>query len=250
MEDLGDPVLTTRATLEVARYTDIRLGLDVDARDAPLAREIEDPIACAAYLNLLANNLIVAGRYDDAISVTSIQESNANSLHLSFVRGHVATNRAASFIGLRRFEEAQAALEAIYDDDLPPWLEENARLVSARLALGRNDLDTAGRLMSSQPSSEIAAGLRGEYLALAVTRPCATGQARGSRPGRGGGRSDNALRGCRGVGPACTRDSCSHAKRARTRRAESTTRISQFRRRRCSGYGISSTSDITQGACR
>ncbi len=165
--ELGDPLLTARATLEIARYTDIRLGLDADAGIAPLANAIDDPIACAAYLNILANNLIVAGRYDDAMSVSQVQQRSAETLHLSFVDGHVATNRAASAIGLRRLDEAREVLDAMFDTDLPPWLQESGRLVSARLALAQNDIETAGQLMASPPSSDVAAGMRGEYLALA-----------------------------------------------------------------------------------
>jgi ATP/maltotriose-dependent transcriptional regulator MalT len=164
---LGDSVLTTRATLEIARYTDIRLGLDADAGSAPLTNAIDDPIACAAYLNILANNLIVAGRYDDAKSVTEVQQRSAEALHLSFVDVHVATNRAAHAIGLRRLHEARDVLDAMYENDLPPWLGESTRLVSARLALAQNDIETAGQLMASPPSSDVAAGMRGEYLALA-----------------------------------------------------------------------------------
>jgi ATP/maltotriose-dependent transcriptional regulator MalT len=165
--ELGDPLLTTRATLEIARYSDIRLGLEADAGDAPLAKAIDDPVACASYLNILANNLIVAGRYDDAMSVTEVQQRSAEEFRLPFVNGHVATNRAASAIGLRRLDEAREVLNAMFEADLPPWLEENARLVSARLALAQHDIETASRLMAPRPSSAVGAGMRGEYLALA-----------------------------------------------------------------------------------
>jgi DNA-binding NarL/FixJ family response regulator len=166
--DLDDPILKARADLQRARYEDIRRGLDVDSGVYPLATSITDPMDRAAYLNILANNLVVAGRYGDALQVIETQERDAREFHLVFVEGHVATNKAAALLGLRELDEAAEILASVTVSDAPAWLHENARLIVTRLALARGDLNLAVDLMKPRPRRELATGVLGEYLALAA----------------------------------------------------------------------------------
>jgi DNA-binding CsgD family transcriptional regulator len=174
--------LRARADLHIARYNDIRTGLATGAAAQRLAKRLDDPLERAAALNALANNLIVAGYYSQAFDVAQIQGRDADQYALDFVREHVATNRASAFVGMRRLDDAARALRSAPNLDLlSPWLNSNYRCIAARLAIAREDLDAAWAVIQQQPSEDLAAGMRGEHLAVAALVAAAKGMGASAR---------------------------------------------------------------------
>jgi DNA-binding CsgD family transcriptional regulator len=70
---------------------------------------------------------------------------------------------------MRRLDDAARALRSAPNvDQLSPWLNSNYRCIAARLAIAREDLDAAWSVIQQRPSEDLAAGMRGEHLAVAA----------------------------------------------------------------------------------
>jgi ATP/maltotriose-dependent transcriptional regulator MalT len=146
--------------------------------------QVEDPRVRTAFAYAVAGALAQRADYRDAKEWLSMFFEDADRFGLEFTLPYANWTAAQIALGLRRFAEAERALQAVEDaaersHDLHHDL--NARSLRARLLLQTGDIEGAVACVAAQPPERLIPSWRGEYYA---TRALAFACAGESAPAR------------------------------------------------------------------
>jgi LuxR family maltose regulon positive regulatory protein len=137
-----------------------------------------DPMVRTSFLNAVANAYLVAGRYEEALSATSLQITDANRFRLDFVLPHAFLNRAATFVALRRTAEAVRAIEIAerhFGGGRDTFAETNLVILKTKLAIADDCLAATRAPLERRFAALTGTTLDAEVAALLALVTAATG---------------------------------------------------------------------------
>jgi LuxR family transcriptional regulator, maltose regulon positive regulatory protein len=141
-------------------------GFSPDLFDAVhLAGKVDDPLIRLSYLHAYAGSLIFQARYQEGLSAITDHIAELERHRMDFALPHSYLRRATATRGLRRFRDARNALEIARrlaaDDDVAATVT----IEFAFLLLAEGRFSEASDALGSDPPSELAPGVQGEFLA-------------------------------------------------------------------------------------
>jgi DNA-binding NarL/FixJ family response regulator len=163
-----DLVRAVTGTLLLMRHTTgVREAPGVEeALDAlPLVRE---PRIRTSFTNTRAYQLILSGRYSDALALYENMLADVEAFQLGYVRPHAHWGLAAANLGLRRFGTADRWLQRMEhaaDASREGFLTLNAAVLRARLLLTLQRPEDACRALIIDEALQAHRSIRGEVLA-------------------------------------------------------------------------------------
>ncbi len=185
LESLPSPRASDRARTAVARIRFALLadtsglrGLDFDTRRVPLAG-VTDPWVRSGWSNTYGYALMLQGRYEEAREVLRAALSELRELRLAFGTPHVELSLAASELGLRHFGRSDALVRSVENGPAfgrDAFMQVNARMLRARLALAQLRPDDAVALTVDDFEDYSSLAMHGEYLATRALALSAAGE--------------------------------------------------------------------------
>jgi LuxR family transcriptional regulator, maltose regulon positive regulatory protein len=129
--------------------------------------EAHDPFARTSSLHYLAYAYLLAARYDESIEASKRQIAEARETGLAFVVDHGLLRQAGANIGLRKFGNAQRALDELRSrsTEISTFISSNLLLQEAKLGIAIGDLERARNLLERTPRDEARPAFRGELAA-------------------------------------------------------------------------------------
>ena len=126
----------------------------------------------------------MVGRYEQSLRATERLAAVAESCGIAFASRYAKINKAAAFIGLRRFALAErllASLERETRDEPGSYFRSNLAVQRARLYASISDLQRALDVLSLGPVDESSRTARGEFLGWQALLHAANGDLDRSR---------------------------------------------------------------------
>ncbi len=139
----------------------------------------EDPLARSSFAYNSSYSLAIRSEYRAALEIAALLLAEVDTYKLAFARPHSYWNIALIKLGLRRFGEAEKALQIVEDEVRERPLghhELNARILRARLALQTGQQAEAVRFVGRPDYETAFPSLHGEYLATRSLVLAVTGQ--------------------------------------------------------------------------
>lgn len=151
------------------RHFDGRLGSPLRLDDARRAlNRVEDPLARTALTYKAAYAHALRAEYSEATDWSTLFFKDAEAFVLDFALPYANWTKAIVKLGLRRFGEAERAIQAVEDassaDPEGPHAV-NARLLRARVCLQTGQWAEALAQVDDEPPALLIPSWRGEYLA-------------------------------------------------------------------------------------
>ncbi len=143
-----------------------------------------DPVAHTGLLSIYSYALTVVARYREALQAAETLASVAESCGIAFATRYAKINKAAAYIGLRRFALAErllSSLERETRDDPGTYLRSNLAVQRARLYASIGDTQRALDVFSLGPVDGCSQAARGEFLAWQALLHAASGELERSR---------------------------------------------------------------------
>jgi len=184
-----------RSPIDLARYTTARLAfrrvidpsglsgeLHVEAARLAIDR-IGDPRARTSMTYSIASALAARADYKEAKEWLKLFFADAEAFDLVFAMPLANWTLAQSALGLRRFGEAERALQAVEDSATRSGgfrHEINARSLRARLLLQTGQADAALACVSEPPEQFLIPSWRGEYYASRALALACSGDSDGT----------------------------------------------------------------------
>lgn len=106
----SDQVVYVGRKLNYETHVGIRPSLDEGRRAARLTDYVKDPVARAAFRNVLGYALAMSGDYSAALAIADDQIEDARRCRLNFVIPHVLITQAIARCGERNYAEAERLL--------------------------------------------------------------------------------------------------------------------------------------------
>ncbi|HZS30278.1 MAG TPA: LuxR C-terminal-related transcriptional regulator [Gaiellaceae bacterium] len=134
-----------------------------------LLQKATDPYAATALLNVYADVLTVAGRFDDALSTAERELAIADEYALEFVVGYAEINRARALTGLRRFGDARrsiAKVERRLRNARNAYLQCQRAIYLAALHISQGELSRAADVLSGGTDPDVGRSLEAERRAV------------------------------------------------------------------------------------
>ena len=180
-------------------------GFSADLFDAVhLVGKVDDPLIRLSYLHALATALIFQARYEEGLSVITSHIADLERYRMDFALPHSYLRKATATRGLRRFRDARSSLDTARRlGATDSYVAATVTIELAFLLLAEGRLTEASDALNGDPSSELAPGIQGEYLACKASDSVLQGR---TRPGRSlrrrCGCPDQCKRGSRAYGPS------------------------------------------------
>jgi ATP/maltotriose-dependent transcriptional regulator MalT len=162
--------LVRHATSEIARRHFSEGFSDVTAVEEALHAldQVDDPRVRSSFTSTVAYVAGVRAEYDRAAELMQLADAQIAAFDLDFARPHSGWNNAFIFLGLRRFGNAEQALQSVEDMAREQPLGYhilNARMLRARLALQTGQTDAAVALVKTRNQEAAIPPIHGEFLA-------------------------------------------------------------------------------------
>lgn len=163
-----DLVLAVTGTMQLMRYTTgFRKAVDIEEALHALA-VVQDPRVRTSFTNTYAYQLILMGRYDDALGLAEQTLDEIETYQLTWARPHAHWGLAAAHVGLRQFGTAERWLQHVEraaDQLHDGHLTLNAAALRARLLLTLQQPMEACLALNVDESLPANIAMRGEFLA-------------------------------------------------------------------------------------
>jgi LuxR family transcriptional regulator, maltose regulon positive regulatory protein len=161
--------LFTAKAFVLARSGDVRAAATQLESAVELVPGVNDPFVRTTVLHQLAYMYLLLARYEDAITLSDRLIEEARASGLAFAADHGLLQRVSAYTGMRRFGQAQSALDELNrrQSSASEFVRTNVCLRRTRLALSVGDLDRAANLLGRWAGED--------------TRPAFSGEVRGYR---------------------------------------------------------------------
>ena len=153
--------------LQATRSGGIAAAIEHALPERRLVDGAADPLASTAFLQMLANALSLAGRYDEATDVVDALIAIANRYRMVFPLPYARLNQALARHGRREYSAAHAALNLVdaHVGRTDVYLEFSARAIRARLLTSEQRIDEALEEVAPTADAISSPPLVAEYLA-------------------------------------------------------------------------------------
>jgi ATP/maltotriose-dependent transcriptional regulator MalT len=161
--------------LYAVRFGQIDRALDASQARVRLLRTARNPLTRTAFCNNYAFALAAAARYDEALSVTTYEVSDALEYGLEFVVQHASAIRWTADIGLRNFTRARReATASLGEDSDDPHIRAQAHGALARILIFEGRYQEALKELNAAPDPVIR-GTTSELLTYRALAEAACG---------------------------------------------------------------------------
>ncbi len=144
---------------------------------------VQDPRVRTSFTNTYAYQLVLTGRYDDALSLAEQTLDEVETYQLTWARPHAHWGLAAAHLGLRQFGTAERWLQHVEraaHQNRDGHLTLNAAALRARLLLTLQQPAEASAALNVDESLPAHQAMRGELLATRALALAVIGDAQGS----------------------------------------------------------------------
>lgn len=145
----------------------------------PLIDRVNDPMVVSAFLHALAHSSVLAGKYDDALSLVGDQLALIKKTRLNFVLPHALITKASASAGRRNFGEANRSLSQVEQLALEahdPFILSSAAVGRIQTLLSQGDTRRAYEAAGSTAIERSLPALQGELLATRALAAAAAGR--------------------------------------------------------------------------
>ena len=154
--------------LQLLRYTTGFRGAACPEEGLHFLAAVQDPRVRTSFTNTYAYQLVLTGRYDDALGVAEGTLEEVETYQLTWARPHAHWCLAAAHLGLRQFGTAERWLQRVElaaDQLRDGHLAMNAAALRARLLLSLQQPEEACAALDIDGSLPAHRAMRGEFLA-------------------------------------------------------------------------------------
>jgi LuxR family maltose regulon positive regulatory protein len=144
----------------------------------PLIDRVDDPMVVSAFLHALAHSSVLAGKYDDALTLIDRQLGLIRQTRLNFVLPHVLITRASASAGRRNFGEANRSLKQAEQhgrDGNDRFILNSVAVARIQILLAQGSADRGYRAADSTAVEQSLPALRAELLATRALAAAASG---------------------------------------------------------------------------
>jgi len=194
LAELGERARRSGAPIDVARHAACalaRMRIGAGFVDSPffddaerVLKHVEDPRARTSVMVTLSYCLGLQARYIEAGEIARRMLEETDAFGLEFARPHGDWNLAFAALGLRRFAEADRALQRIEDGLARRHLAHhllNARVLRARLLMQQGRPSEALDLVGQPVNDAAAPSMHAEYVAVRALALALLGDHRAAR---------------------------------------------------------------------
>jgi LuxR family maltose regulon positive regulatory protein len=144
----------------------------------PLVDRVGDPMVVSAFLHALAHSSVLAGRYEEALSLVARQTDLIRRTRLNFVLLHALITKASASAGRRNFGEANRNLtqvEQLGHESNDAFIVSNAAIARIQILLCQGDSRRAHAVAAATDVEASIPALQGELLATRALAAASSG---------------------------------------------------------------------------